>query len=37
MLKGVGVAYFWQEILVLFGMAVVLIGISVKKFNIRLD
>ncbi len=37
MLKGVGVAYFWKEVLVLFGMSVMLIGLSVKKFKIRLD
>lgn len=37
MLKGQGVAYFWEEMLVLVGMTVVLIGVSVKKFKIRLD
>lgn len=37
MLKGQGLLYFWKELLVLCGMAAVFIGISVKKFKIRLD
>jgi len=37
MLKGQGVAYFWKEMLILLGMAVLFIGVSVKKFKIRLD
>ncbi len=37
MLKGQGIMYFWKELLVLFGMVVLFIGISVKKFKTRLD
>jgi ABC-2 type transport system permease protein len=37
MLKGVGIAYFWKETLVLFGMTVFFIGLSIKKFKIRLQ
>lgn len=37
MLKGQGVSYFWKELSVLIGMVVLFIGISVKKFKIRLD
>ncbi|MFV0553146.1 MAG: ABC transporter permease [Mangrovibacterium sp.] len=36
MLKGLGFAYVWKETLVLIGMVVLLLGISVKKFNVRL-
>lgn len=36
MLKGNGFAYIWKETLVLIGMTVIFIGISVKKFKIRL-
>lgn len=36
MLKGQGVAYFWTEMLVLLGMVILFIGVSVKKFKIRL-
>lgn len=37
MLKGVGIAYFWKETLIIFMMTVFFIGMSVKKFKIRLD
>jgi ABC-2 type transport system permease protein len=37
MLKGVGMAYIWQETLIIFGMMIVFIGVSVKKFKIRLE
>jgi ABC-2 type transport system permease protein len=36
MLKGVGIKYFWKETLVLAGMTIFFIGISIKKFKIRL-
>lgn len=37
MLKGVGITYFWKETLILCFMAVFFIGMSVRKFKIRLD
>ncbi len=37
MLKGLGLAFIWKELLVLLIMTAVFIGISVKKFKIRLD
>lgn len=37
MLKGVGLAYIWKESLVLLGMTAFFIGVSVKKFKIRLQ
>ena len=37
MLKGVGFGYVWKETLVLVGMTVFFIGVSVKKFKIRLQ
>jgi len=36
MLKGLGIAYFWKETLILAGMTLLFVGMSVKKFNIRL-
>lgn len=36
MLKGVGLAHLWQETLVLVGMTLVLLGASVRNFNVRL-
>jgi ABC-2 type transport system permease protein len=36
LLKGVSMAYLWKEILILAGMTLVLIGLSVKKYAIRL-
>jgi len=37
MLKGVGLAYIWQETLIIFGMMVLFIIASVRKFKIRLE
>lgn len=37
MLKGVGLAYIWKEILILIGMLFLFILISVRKFQIRLE
>lgn len=37
MLKGVGIGYVWKESLVLVGMTLGLIGLSIKKYNIRLQ
>lgn len=36
MLKGVGLAYIWQEVLIMLGMTLVFIILSLKKFKIRL-
>jgi ABC-2 type transport system permease protein len=37
MLKGNGFLYVWKETLILLGMTLVFIGLSVKRFKIRLD
>lgn len=37
MLKGLGFAFIWKELLVLLSMTSIFIAISVKKFKIRLD
>ncbi|NOX86207.1 MAG: ABC transporter permease [Chlorobi bacterium] len=37
MLKGVGFNYFWKETLIIFLMTLFFIGLSVKKFKIRLE
>lgn len=37
MIKGTGLAYVWKETLVLILMTLVFIGLSVKKFKIRLE
>lgn len=37
MLKGVGLGYVWKETLILMGMTVFFIGLSVKKYKIRLE
>ncbi|MGR7813963.1 ABC transporter permease [Lacinutrix undariae] len=37
MLKGVGLQYLWKETLILIGMTVFFIGLSVKKYKIRLE
>jgi len=37
MLKGVGFEYIWKETLVLIAMTTVFIGLSVRKFKIRLE
>jgi len=37
MLKGTGFEYVWKETLILIGMTIIFIGLSVKKFKIRLE
>jgi ABC-2 type transport system permease protein len=37
MLKGVGMAFIWKETLILVGMTLFFIGLSVKKYKIRLE
>jgi ABC-2 type transport system permease protein len=37
MLKGAGIMYVWKETLVLAGMTVLFIGLSIKRFKIRLE
>ena len=37
MLKGVGLAFIWKETLILFGMTVFFMGLSTKKYKIRLE
>jgi len=37
MLKGVGMAFIWKETLILMGMTLFFIGLSVKKYKIRLE
>ena len=37
MIKGTGILYIWKETLTLIVMTLVFIGISVKKFKIRLE
>ncbi|MGV8826863.1 MAG: ABC transporter permease [Breznakibacter sp.] len=37
MLKGVGLRQIWMETLVLVGFILLFVGLSVKKFNIRLE
>ncbi len=37
MLKGVGIAYFWKETLIILGMTLFFIGMSIKKFKLRLE
>jgi ABC-2 type transport system permease protein len=37
MLKGVGLAYLWEETLVLAAMAVILLGLSARSFHVRLE
>lgn len=37
MLKGVGLAFFWKETLILLVFTLAFIGLSIKKFNIRLQ
>lgn len=37
MLKGVGLTYFWKETLIIFLMTLFFIGMSIKKFKIRLE
>lgn len=37
MIKGTGIAYVWKETLILIGMTVFFIGLSTKKFKLRLE
>ncbi len=37
MLKGTGILYFWKETLIILAMTLFFIGMSVKKFKIRLE
>ncbi len=37
MLKGVGFTYFWKETLIILTMTIVFVGMSVKRFGIRLE
>ncbi|GET21416.1 ABC transporter permease [Prolixibacter denitrificans] len=37
MLKGVGTGYIWKQILIMTGMTILFLGISVKKFKLRLE
>lgn len=37
MLKGVGIEYLWKETFILFGMTLLFIAISIKKYKIRLE
>jgi ABC-2 type transport system permease protein len=37
MLKGVGMAHIWQETIIIIGMTLLFIGLSVRKFKIRLE
>jgi ABC-2 type transport system permease protein len=37
MVKGTGISFIWKETLVLIIMTLFFIGVSVKKFRIRLD
>lgn len=37
MLKGVGFEFIWKETLVILGMTMTFIGLSVRKFKIRLE
>lgn len=36
MIKGLGFSYIWQETLILFGTTLLFLGLSLKKFQIRL-
>ncbi len=37
MLKGIGFSYFWKETLIIFGMTLLFVGLSIKRFKIRLE
>jgi len=37
MLKGVDISFLWKESLILIGMTVLFIGLSIKKYKIRLE
>lgn len=36
MLKGIGIEYLWKETIILSGMTLFFVGVSIKKFKIRL-
>ena len=36
MIKGAGFSGIWKQTLILFGMMVIILGISLKRFKIRL-
>ncbi|ARV05785.1 multidrug ABC transporter permease [Polaribacter sp. SA4-10] len=37
MLKGVGITFIWKETFILIGMTLFFIGVSIKKYKIRLE
>jgi ABC-2 type transport system permease protein len=37
MLKGVGIGYIWKQLLIMTVMTVIFLGISMKKFKLRLE
>jgi ABC-2 type transport system permease protein len=37
MIKGTGIMFIWKETLILITMTIVFIGLSVKKFKVRLE
>ena len=37
MIKGTGIMFVWKETLILIVMTLVFIGLSVRKFKIRLE
>jgi len=37
MLKGVGLQFIWKETLILLGMTIFFIGLSVRRYKIRLE
>jgi len=37
MIKGLGIRFIWKETLILLGMTLVLLGLSLKNFKIRLE
>jgi ABC-2 type transport system permease protein len=37
MIKGTGLAFVWKETLVLLGMTLIFIGVSIRKFKVRLE
>ncbi len=37
MIKATGIAFIWKETLIILGMTLIFIGISVKKFKVRLQ
>ena len=37
MLKGIGITYFWKETLIILAMTLLFVGLSIKRFSIRLE